>query len=138
MSLAGKVRLVARIWGTYAAVRLALRRYPLPEAVARLGADTGRSRQPSTLLSRAVSRALRIGPWTPTCLTRSLVLYRLLRMQGAPAQVIIGLPSHANEWDAHAWVELDGEDVGPTPGRHGHQELVRYPVEPPNGAEPHG
>lgn len=136
MSFVEKLSLVVRIWGVYVAVRLALRRYPLPEAVAQLGADTGRSAQPTTLLSRAVSRALRIGPWRPRCLTRSLVLYRLLRMQGAPAQLMIGLPSHASEWDAHAWVELDGQDVGPLPGRSGHQELVRYPVDPPKGTKP--
>ena len=137
VSLVEKLSLVARVWAAYAAVRLALRDHPLPEAVARLGVATGRSAQSTTLLSHAVSRALRIGPWTPRCLTRSLVLYRLLRMQGTPAQLIIGLPSHAREWDAHAWVELDGQDVGPKPGRSVHQELARYPVDLTRGAKPH-
>ena len=138
MSFVDKLTLAARIWLTYGAVRAALRRYPLPEAVARLGVDAGRSAYPTALLSRAVSRALRIGPWRPRCLTRSLVLYRLLRAQGAPADLIIGLPSETSDWDAHAWVEIDGQDVGPVPGRYGHEELVRYPGDPSDGAKPPG
>jgi hypothetical protein len=138
VSLVGKLTLATRIWLTYAAVRLALRRHPLPQAVARLGADSGRSAQSTALLSRAVTRALRIGPWRPRCLTRSLVLYRLLRAQGSPAHLVIGLPLSASDWDAHAWVEVDGQDVGPAPGRYGHEELVRYPGDQLHGAKPAG
>jgi hypothetical protein len=56
----------------------------------------------------------------------ALVLYRLLRAQGDRAELVIGLPSDARTKDAHAWVELDGVDVGPPPGRSGHLELTRY------------
>jgi hypothetical protein len=138
VSIFRKVTLTARVWFTYASVRATLVRHPLPEAVARLGAAEGWSPQPTALLSRAVTRALRIGPWRPRCLTRSMVLYRLLRAQGAPAQLVIGLPSQANSWDAHAWVELSGQDVGPAPGRYGHEELARYPVDTPSDAAASG
>jgi len=130
VSVREKVVLVVRIWRTYALVLIALRRDPMPIAIRRLGIPGRRDARPTSLLSRAVTRALRIGPWQPRCLTRSLVLYRLLREQGAPAELVIGLPSSAREWDAHAWVELAGQDVGPMPGRFGHEELVRYPGEP--------
>ena len=128
ISLAEKLVLVARVWRTYALVLLTLRRHPLPRAIARLGvAAPPRREWPVPLLSRAVTRSLRIGPWRPRCLTRSLVLYRLLRAQGSAPYLVIGLPSVAADWDAHAWVELDSRDVGPWPGRGRHEELVRYP-----------
>jgi len=123
--------LAARVWRTYLDVRLALRRDALPEAVARLGtSESNRKSRPPALLSRAVDRSLRLGSHRPRCLTRSLVLYRLLRAQGADARLVIGLAHDARVHDAHAWVELGGRDVGPWPGRFGHEELVRYPPDP--------
>jgi hypothetical protein len=54
------------------------------------------------------------------------VLYRLLRSRGEPAELVIGLPREPKDKDAHAWVELDGRDVGPPPGKAGHEQLARY------------
>jgi hypothetical protein len=119
--------LLFRMWRAWAAV-VARRRQPLPELVAGL-ARTPRSR-PSLVepvrLGRLVWRRLRLGPWEPVCLPRALVLYRMLREEGRPAEIVIGLPTSARSKDAHAWVELDGVDVGPPPGRHSHVELARY------------
>jgi hypothetical protein len=56
----------------------------------------------------------------------ALVLFRLLRRQGDPAELVIGLPATAADQNAHAWIELDGRDVGPAPGRNGHVELARF------------
>jgi len=81
---------------------------------------------PVPRLSRAVDRCLLVGPARARCLVRAMVLYRLLRRQGLRPQVVIGLPPAAGAPDAHAWVELDGHDVGPAPGRSGHDELARY------------
>jgi hypothetical protein len=55
-----------------------------------------------------------------------MVLYRLLREQGDDVQLVIGLPLEPRDKDAHAWVEMDGHDVGPPPGRGKHVELARY------------
>lgn len=129
LSLLRKVALLWRVWGTAAQVRVALWRRPLPEVVVALGAPGAGARRPTALLSRAVSRGLRVGPWRPRCLLRSLVLYRLLRAQGDAAELVIGLPDRPTTKDAHAWVELAGRDVGPAPGGHGYQELTRYPRE---------
>jgi len=38
-----------------------------------------------------VHRSLKLNPLRPRCLTSSLVLYRLLREQGDPADVVMGL-----------------------------------------------
>jgi hypothetical protein len=54
------------------------------------------------------------------------VLYRLLREQGDAAVLVVGLPEAAINKDAHAWVELNGIDVGPPPGRAGHEPMARF------------
>jgi transglutaminase superfamily protein len=127
LSLASKLWLLGRVWWAGLVVVVALRRHPLPEAVIVLGRPSARNPLPPALLSRAVSRGLRIGGRRPRCLIRSLVLYRLLRAQGDAAEIVIGLPHRPESPDAHAWVELAGQDVGPWPGRGQHVELARYP-----------
>lgn len=128
LRLAGKVRLALRVWSAYLRVHIGLRRAPLPAFVRELGTTPVRARAlPPALLNLAVHRALHLGPLRPRCLTRSLVLYRLLREQGDGAEVVIGLPTRAAGHAAHAWVELDARVVGPPPGRHGHAPIARYP-----------
>ena len=129
LSQLGKAALLWRVWVTAAQAQIALWRRPLPEVVASLRTQATDARRPTALLSLAVSRGLRIGPWQPRCLLRSLVLYRLLRAQGDAADLVIGLPDRPTTSDAHAWVELAGRDVGPLPGGAGYQELTRYPRE---------
>jgi len=126
-----KVRLLAEMWAVAARVVIGLRRERLPDLVARFGEAGDRPRQPVSLLSRAVSRGLRIGPWQPRCLIRALVLYRLMRAQGDHAVLVIGLEESRPSPEAHAWVELDGRDVGPAPGAFGHRALARYPLDVP-------
>ena len=46
-------------------------------------------------------------PLEPTCLTRSLVLYRLLRTRGIPCQLRIGLRKNQEALEGHAWTEID-------------------------------
>ena len=122
-----RARLVVRVWGVFAVVRRRVRRQPLPGLVAELGVvDTPRPPHPPQRLSRAVDRGLRIGPYRPTCLVNALVLYRLLAEQGDAGELVIGLPAAPAGHEAHAWVELDGVDVGPAPGRFGHAEMARF------------
>ena len=124
---AAKAALLVRVWRTYLEVLIALGRGTLPSAVERLAKSAARDPVSVSLLSRAVTRGLRIGPWRPRCLQRSLVLFRLLRAQGDGAELVIGLAERPTSHDAHAWVELGGHDVGPWPGRNGHRDLARYP-----------
>lgn len=117
-----------RIWVLLARVLVGLRREPLPAYVARLGRpETERGgRLAPDRLSRAVDRSLRVGGRRPRCLVNALVLYRLLREQGDEAELVVGLPARPVDKDAHAWVELAGVDIGPPPGRSGHEELARF------------
>jgi len=123
-----KVSLALRIWLTFLLVKTGLRRRPLPELVTRLG-KPGRTRfygVPAPRLGIIVARVLRLGRRRARCLTSSLVLYGLLRRQGLPAELVIGLPETPSDRQAHAWVEVERADVGPPPGRSGHVELARY------------
>jgi hypothetical protein len=133
LSAWAKTVLLARTWYWYATVTLLLRKYQFPEAVRRLAErrNPGSRRYAPARLSRAVSHGLRLPGWQPRCIIRSLVLYSLMRAQGDDAQVVIGILDEARTSDAHAWVEARGRDIGPAPGRIGHRELVRYPLELP-------
>ena len=130
MNTLEKGGLVVRIWWCFVSTYLLSKRTPLPRMMALLSERTGpvdaRPIQPRRLGS-IVQRVLRLGRfWQARCLWSSLVLFRLLKRQGIEPQLVIGLPLEPKDKDAHAWVEIDGEDVGPPPGRSGHQELARY------------
>lgn len=130
---ASRLVLALRVMAAFAHVHVTLRRSPLPEAVLRL-VTPRRSPPPDRVetaarLGHAVDRTLRVGPFRPRCLHSALVLLRLLRVQGQPAVLVVGLPRQAASNRAHAWVELAGRDVGPPPGRCGHQVLARYPLD---------
>ena len=122
-----KAQILLRIWRCFLSITFRDPREPLPQFIARLGRASPRfgDRIPPLRLRRAVLRVLHLGPWRPTCLANALVLYRLLREQGDPAELVIGLPVEALNHEAHAWVELDGQDLGPFPGQH-HTALARF------------
>jgi hypothetical protein len=128
MPLATRARLALRIWRWFLALRFTMNREPLPQLVARVGNPARRRRDylPPLRLGKVVYKTLRVGGWRPTCLPSALVLYRLLREQGDSAELVIGLPVDASDHIAHAWVELDGVDVGPPPGRGEHAPLARF------------
>lgn len=123
-----RVALAVRVVRCYAQVRRRLSREPLPSLAASFGEVQVRPGEPipARQLAWAVDRTLRIGSHRPRCIFNALVLYRLLREQGDPAVLVVGLRPDAITKDAHAWVELDGADVGPPPGRAGHEPMARF------------
>jgi hypothetical protein len=133
LSISAKLRLGWSIWQDYVRIRLALRRTALPEVVRGLH-QTPVDRHASALepcrLGRIVRRVIGVGPFSPRCLAMSLVLLWELRRQGTAAELVIGLPPEPTDHTAHAWVEVDGQVVGPPPGRLGHAELARYGASP--------
>lgn len=125
-----RARLASRIWLRYAAVKfLLVRRRPLADTISTLLSRPAASPidQGPGQLGRSVVRALSVGRLQPRCLTLALIHMTLLKDNGISAQIVIGLPDEARGPRAHAWIELDGVDIGPPPGRHGHEELARYP-----------
>lgn len=82
-------------------------------------------RWPVVALPRATPRALarRVhrwlaygrGPWASSCLTRSLVLYVMLRQQGYQPRFVVGVAGVEQQFDAHAWITLAGMPVADAP-----------------------
>lgn len=96
--------------GATIAVPLVLKIRPLPDVLAfcdRMPVLVRRCHSPHALAQR-VHRWLAHGrgPWTSTCLTRSLVLYAMLRQHGYDPRFAVGVAGSARQFDAHAWVTL--------------------------------
>jgi hypothetical protein len=126
--VATKVKIVWAIMTTFVLVHTRLRRSRLPEVVSEL--RVVEAERPYRLdprrLGRIIYRMLRVGDRRARCLINALVLFRLLHEQGREPELVIGLPESPEDISAHAWIELDGEEVGPPPGRGVHQEFARY------------
>ncbi len=58
------------------------------------------------------------GPFRGNCLSRSLVLWWLLRRHGIETLFRIGIRKHAEEIQAHAWIEYQGRPVNAGPRVH--------------------
>jgi hypothetical protein len=115
--------LVPEALGLSLRYRLRRRMGPLSQVTAE---PNWRSTEDGLALSaalNAVRLATSIWPFRTTCLVRSMVLARILRRRGYPAEVVIGLPKEGVGQDprfAHAWVEVEGAAGSP-----GFSELVR-------------
>jgi Transglutaminase-like superfamily len=113
-----RARLASEIVATYAQARRELRRAPIESVIAALRAepalaplaDPADGLEEARRLGWVVARTLRPLPGDTRCLTRSLVLTRLLARRGIPAKLVIGARP-APEFQAHAWVECEGEPV---------------------------
>jgi hypothetical protein len=71
-----------------------------------------------------------------TCLEESLTLWYLLREQGIPVCLRIGVRKEKAEFEAHAWVEHGGEALNQLEALHHHyaafdRELFEPPAEQP-------
>lgn len=88
---------------------------PLPSvlAICDRWPRTGASRAtPNGLADRARRWLARgRGPWASSCLTRSLVLYAMLRQHGLRPRLHIGVDGASRAFAAHAWITLDGLPV---------------------------
>jgi hypothetical protein len=76
-------------------------------------ATEGGRHTPHTLALRVRRWLLRgRGPWSSTCLTRSLVLYAMLRQHGYRPRFMIGVSGGEARFDAHAWITLGDSLIG--------------------------
>lgn len=62
-------------------------------------------------IARAVRLAATHGPVRGTCLSRSLLLWRLLNRRGIPSEIRFGVRACADAMEAHAWVEQSGRSL---------------------------
>lgn len=119
LSARERAGLVREILTAYAEARRIMRQMAIEPAVRALRADwqedaeRGNEREvlgEAWRLGRAVERTLRLAPGDTRCLTRSLVLTRLLARRGIPSQLVIGAGTEPSFF-AHAWVEHAGQPV---------------------------
>jgi hypothetical protein len=110
-------------------IPLLLAALPLPAVLAvcdrwpTLGPDGATPRA----LADRVRRWLRhgAGPWASSCLTRSLVLYAMLRGHGFEPSFSLGVDGNTRGFIAHAWVSLGGVPVdGPLDAADHYQPLM--------------
>jgi hypothetical protein len=124
LSTVQRVQLAGEIAQAYLEVRRELRRAPIAAALAVLRRDAEKT--PPALAARTLSDPQRLGdavtrilvllPGDTRCLTRALVLTRLLARRGIRGKLVIGARSMPR-FSAHAWVECDG--IAVLPAGHG-------------------
>lgn len=111
-----KLRLILEMSTSYVRVRRWLHAKPVAEvaALARRPSGTAEAPQPeresrqlALKLAWVVHRTLNHLPGDTRCLTRSLVLIRILARRGIETKLVIGVRAD-DGFAAHAWVELDG------------------------------
>jgi len=74
--------------------------------------------QQAERLAQLASIAGRRGVAPARCLSQALLLRALLRRRGLDAVLQVGVRKDAGEFDAHAWVELDGHTLAQAPLQH--------------------
>ena len=87
------------------------------------------SRASPNALARRVDRWLAKGRalWRPTCLTRTVVLYAMLRQHGHRPRLHIGTSGLAHEFQAHAWLSLGGKPIAERdPILDGYRDLLTH------------
>lgn len=130
LSAPRRALLALEVLRTYVLARWLMRRAPLPTALARLRTARGHSAPGDAdrvalgrHLAWATVRTIEPLPVDSRCLVRSLVLTRLLaRRRLASTFVLSAAPGP--QFEAHAWVELDGEPLL-MPAGADHQQLIR-------------
>lgn len=68
--------------------------------------------------AQMVAAAAQYGPYRASCLPQSLVLQWMLRTQGVPTQLQIGVSTVAPDFAAHAWLEYRGTPLIDSPAVH--------------------
>ena len=102
---------VLRLRGFAAAQRWA----EVPLGTAGVGIDVC---QQAAMWGRMINIAAARGPYSTSCLRRSLVLLRYMRQRGVDGALKIGAPTAAaacSVFEAHAWVEVDNLAINEAP-----------------------
>ncbi len=86
----------------------------------RLAKTPADSRLACRQVVHAVDRAARALPGNPNCLVRSLTVWTMLAARGVASELRFGARRHAEQTEAHSWVEVDGLVINDSPdiGEH--------------------
>jgi hypothetical protein len=104
-------------WRGFRATRAALERFS-PKVILGQEGPTASGRVAQT--AHMVNLADRHGLVHPSCLAKSLTLWWLLRREGIPANLRIGIRKENEKFEAHAWVERDGAALNEPEEHHRH------------------
>jgi hypothetical protein len=128
--MSGDLPLAFEAWRRLALTRAALTVLPWRAASRLLATPTrGRSSTPHDRLTRAVHGASRFVPHT-TCLVKALALQTLLARRGRIGILHLGVKTtRAAGFEAHAWLEVDGEIIIGEGERHGFAPLLSHPAD---------
>jgi hypothetical protein len=85
-------------------------------------------RETAQRAARAVRSVELHGPASPNCLERSMTLWWLLRREGVDAQLRIGARKEGGKFEAHAWVESDGQVLNDSAEVHQHYARFDAPI----------
>jgi len=85
---------------------------------------------------RIVRAALRYSLAQYSCLEESLTLWYLLRKQGIPACLRIGVRKENEKFEAHAWVEHGGEALNQDEAMHRHYAAFEEDMPEPPPEQP--
>jgi Transglutaminase-like superfamily len=93
------------------------------------------SREEAQATCRMVRAALHYSLTQFTCLEESLTLWYLLRKQGIPACLRIGVRKENEKFEAHAWVEHGGEALNQDEAIHRHYAAFEQDFPEPPGEQ---
>jgi hypothetical protein len=132
---AGERRLVASATLLMAVMPMALTVCSLRRLLP--GTSTGRrAASPSERrIAHLVHATATVLPWTPSCLTRALVVAHLVARHGGSCTLVLGVRRPSEGFAAHAWIEVDGELADPLPIDTWHP-LARWSIPTHGGAAP--
>ena len=109
---------LGQAWWVLLTFSLALRLFPLNRLESFTRVAHGKIAERTDALAWAWQRetmirmAARMHLLHMTCLPRALSLRWMLSRRGIPAKLCIGVNKSATDLTAHAWVEMDGENIG--------------------------
>jgi hypothetical protein len=104
-------------WRGFRATRAALGRFPPNTNIEQ---DTATASRRAAGAAHLVSVADRFGLVHATCLAKSLTLWWLLRREGIPSDLRIGIRKENEKFEAHAWVECEGAALNEPEEHHRH------------------
>jgi hypothetical protein len=66
-------------------------------------------------------------PWQVSCLEKSLAIAWLLARRGGACDLVLGVKAEGLPFEAHAWIELDGQPSEPMPAGDW-RSIARWPI----------
>lgn len=94
-----------------------------------------RRREVAVRAARAVRSIEVHWPFRPNCLERSIALWWLLRSEAVEGELHVGARRESGRFEAHAWVELDGQVLNDGPEVHDRYTRFNAPIAANSGSQ---